>query len=161
MTSFLRRAILPLSLAAFAVSAAPSFLTTPFISQTAAHLTWGYQLDRLAMPVAFAVLVTAVLLTVGSWRTSRRRLGRAVLVLAVLLAGTAVLISSKNIAELAFNPLAQSRYVQIDDADHLDANDLVLGVHVDDQALIYPVGIIGYHHILNERLTGEPFVVTY
>ncbi len=161
MTSVLRRIILPLSLAAFAISAAPIFLTAPFFSQTDAHLTWGSRLDRLDMPVALAVLVTALLVSVGSWRTSRWRPGRAMLVLAVLLAGTAVWISSTNLAELTFRPLTEVRYVLIDEADHLDADDLVLGVQVDERTLIYPVNIIGYHHILNESLTGQPFVVTY
>lgn len=161
MTSVLRRIILPLSLAAFAISAASIFLTAPFFSQTDSHLTWGSRLDRLDMPVALAVLVTALLVSVGSWRNSKRLIGRAVLVLAVLLAGTAVGISSTNIAELTFSPLAEVRYILIDEADHLDADDLILGVQVDDRTLVYPVNIIGYHHILNERLTGQPFVVTY
>ncbi len=161
MTSVLRRIILPLSLAAFAISVAPIFLTAPFFSQTDTHLTWGSRLDRLDMPVALGVLVTALLVSFVSWRTSKGRLGRAPLVLAVLLAGTAVLISSTNLAELTFRPLAEGRYVLIDEADHLDADDLILGVQVDDRTLVYPVNIIGYHHILNERLTGQPFVVTY
>lgn len=161
MTSTLRRASLAFSLLAFAVVAAPAILTAPFNAQTDTHLTWAYWLARLGLPIAVIALVVALFAVAWSWRSSSGFVGRAARILAVLLAGAALWLSTANVAQWMFRPLGESRYVRLAEVEYLDADDLVLGVHRDGQALIYPVDIVGYHHILNERLTGEPFVVTY
>ncbi len=44
---------------------------------------------------------------------------------------------------------------------HVQPEDLVLGVKLGDETAAYPIPIVGYHHIVNDRLAGEPFVVTY
>lgn len=161
MISVLRKIVLPLSLVALAVAAAPSILTTPIIPQTDTYITWAYHLDGLGMPIALLALAAALIAIVTSWRAGIGRLGRVAQALAVLLAGSALWISNANVAEWAFRPHTSSSYVQLSDVDYMKADDLVLAVNMDDQTLIYPVGIVGYHHILNEQLTGEPFVVTY
>ena len=40
-------------------------------------------------------------------------------------------------------------------------SDLVLGVQIGDQARAYPVRAMGYHHLVNDLIAGEPIVATY
>jgi len=49
----------------------------------------------------------------------------------------------------------------MDQAEHVTAEVLVLGVTSGAESAAYPVPIIAYHHIVNDRLADEPFVVTY
>ena len=70
-------------------------------------------------------------------------------------------LARRNAFESFFEPLTRPGYVAAADADHLEDSDLVLGVALGGEAAAYPLAIIGYHHIINERLAGEPFVVTY
>ena len=161
MVSFLRKFVLPLSAVAFVTAAAPAILTTPFISQTDAHVGWAYRLDALGVPLASVSLLVAIFAIVVSWRVSVGRLSRVVQAFAVVLAGSALWASNANVAELAFRPLTESTYLQLSEVDYMEATDLVLGIELHDQPFIYPVSIVGYHHILNERMSGESFVVTY
>ena len=161
MISILQRLNLPFSLMAFAVVAAPIVLTSPGLSQTDTHLTWAYWLARFGLPMALIALVVAMLVGVGGWRTHSGLAGRAAMILAALLSSTALWISTANVLEWMFNPLSESHYVPLAEARYLDGDDLILGIRRDGQSLIYPVDIVAYHHILNERLAGEPFVVTY
>jgi hypothetical protein len=160
MASVLKALTLPLSLAAFALAAAPLFLTMPTVAQTSAHLQWAYRLDVLGLPLTLGVLIVTLVGLVAAWG-SGKWIGRAGLLLGVLLAAAAVWVSGASFAEMMFSPLDESRYIALGEADHVQDEDLVLGVQVGEQPLIYPVAIVGYHHILNERLAGEPFVVTY
>lgn len=46
-------------------------------------------------------------------------------------------------------------------ASWLDANELVLGITVGDAARAYPITQMAYHHIANDQIGGEPYLVTY
>ena len=46
-------------------------------------------------------------------------------------------------------------------ADWLSPDELVLGVVVGDQARAYPISQMAYHHIANDQIDGEPYLVTY
>ncbi len=47
------------------------------------------------------------------------------------------------------------------DADFMQPDDVVLGLVVGDTAIAFPVALMGYHHIANLEISGEPYVVTY
>ena len=161
MATLLRRSILPLAVLALAVALVPVALTAPMVAQSETHLSWAYRLRQIDFPLALVTLVAAVAIAIGTWRGGTKLLGRIGLVLAVIVAGGAVRFSTHNMLASMFEPLAASRYVPIGEAGHVDDEDLILGIEAGGERLIYPIGIIGYHHILNERLKGEPFVVTY
>lgn len=59
-------------------------------------------------------------------------------------------------------PIEQPVYVAAADIDILADEDLILGYVTDSgQAYAYPVKILNFHEIVNERLEGVPLVVTY
>ena len=43
----------------------------------------------------------------------------------------------------------------------VDPDDLVLGVVIKDDAVAFPVRRIGYHHVVNVTIGGEPIVASY
>lgn len=43
----------------------------------------------------------------------------------------------------------------------LPPQDLVLGAEREGEARMYPTATLRRHHIVNDRLAGEPFVVTF
>lgn len=154
------------SVAAAALVVVPQVLSMPFRPQTPASLEWVYRLKVIAPWATVALFVVAVWAIFRLWssrpRKSRARAVALALVLALCLAPIvgATYISRQNIFEQYFAPLPETRYTSAADAA-LDDAALVIGVEVDGQALAYPVSIVGYHHIVNDRLTSEPFVVTY
>lgn len=46
-------------------------------------------------------------------------------------------------------------------ATWLSADELVLGVVVGGAARAYPISQMAYHHIANDVIDGQPFLVTY
>lgn len=46
-------------------------------------------------------------------------------------------------------------------ATWLDPEELVLGVVIGDDARAYPISQMAYHHIANDQINGEPYLVTY
>ncbi len=62
-----------------------------------------------------------------------------------------------------------SRFVVLNDpavipgtqASWLTPDELVLGVVVGDEARAYPISQMAYHHIANDQIDGEPYLVTY
>ena len=46
-------------------------------------------------------------------------------------------------------------------ATWLAPDELVLGVTVGDEARAYPISQMAYHHIANDQIGGEPYLVTY
>ncbi|MCH7567433.1 MAG: DUF3179 domain-containing protein [Nitrospirae bacterium] len=62
-----------------------------------------------------------------------------------------------------------SSFVVLDDpavipgtqATWLDPEELILGVSVGGEARAYPISQMAYHHIANDQIDGEPYLVTY
>ncbi|NKB81753.1 MAG: DUF3179 domain-containing protein [Nitrospirales bacterium] len=52
-------------------------------------------------------------------------------------------------------------FVSASDAGFLDVQDRVLGVVEGDEAKAYPIKILNWHEIVNDRLGGKPVLVTY
>ncbi len=46
-------------------------------------------------------------------------------------------------------------------ATWLAPEELILGVTVGDEARAYPISQMAYHHIANDQINGEPYLVTY
>ncbi len=53
------------------------------------------------------------------------------------------------------------RVVPAEDARWLEAGSEVFGVVLDGEARAYPIPMIAYHHVVNDRLAGIPVAVTY
>ncbi len=61
----------------------------------------------------------------------------------------------------AFQVLDEPRVIAAEAAHWLEPDDIVLGVIWNSDARAYPVSQMAYHHIANDTIAGEPFLVTY
>ena len=52
-------------------------------------------------------------------------------------------------------------FLSASDGDYLPDADLVLGLDLMGQARAYPVRMMGYHHIVNDTVAGQPVLITY
>lgn len=76
---------------------------------------------------------------------------------------------SVGVAERSDRPeYHRGRFVVVDNplvipgnVSTLDDADLVLGYHRAGEARAYPVGIVAYHHIVNDTVLGTPLLVTF
>jgi len=53
------------------------------------------------------------------------------------------------------------RFVSADQAGHLEADDMEIGVSIDGEARAYPIKILNWHEVVNDEVTGIPIAVTY
>ena len=53
------------------------------------------------------------------------------------------------------------RFVAAAQADFLDAEDRVLGLHLNGAARAYPIAILNWHEIVNDRIDTQAAVVSY
>lgn len=60
-----------------------------------------------------------------------------------------------------FVVLDEPRVIPGSQATWLSTDELVLGVVVGEVARAYPISQMAYHHIANDVIDGEPFLVTY
>ena len=149
-----------LGLVAFFAFAYPMYVIRPFRAQGARELavalvvrSWG---PGVAVCAAIAALTVAYLL----WRRSLRWLPRTVVVLSTVLVVGFAALSHVNIYELMFHRIDAPEFIAADGAK-LDADDMVLAVTVAGAARAYPIRMMGYHHIVNDRIGNVPVVATY
>jgi hypothetical protein len=140
----------------------PSYLVSPMRSQTPDDLQWSHTLSTWAPALALIGLVAGVALAVIIWRRpGARLLGKVMVVVALVPLVLSTFATRLYLAEETFARLTEVVRIPASDATHVLSDDLVLGVKLGSEAAAYPLPIIGYHHIANDTLAGEPFVVTY
>lgn len=57
--------------------------------------------------------------------------------------------------------LSAPQMIVAEEADYLQPNDRVIGVVIDGQPRAYPLAILNYHEIVNDRVGEQPFAVSY
>jgi hypothetical protein len=133
----------------------------PQIAHTADDIAAAHRLFQIVPPLSIALLVVGALLTARSWRRHSGRLFRAASMLPVVVLLIGVVLVRGTFVELMFSPVDEARFVTVADAGFLEPEHLVLGVSIAGEAKAYPVAMMTYHHIVNDRLAGEPYVATY
>lgn len=140
----------------------PFYLVSPERSQTLADLELSRNLKNWNGPLTLAGLVVGAILALAIWRRPTTRIpGKAFVVVAVLLLALTAYGSHVNFAHVMFVQLPEVVRVPVSEATHVQPDDLLLAVEVGGEAAAYPFPIIGYHHLVHDRLAGEPYVVTY
>ena len=79
---------------------------------------------------------------------------------AIIAAGLGAYLTRVNVYELMFHPVDDPRFESARKAK-IDANDMVIAVNEGGIARAYPIRAMGYHHIVNDVVSGEPIVSTY
>ena len=148
-------------LAAVALVGVPIYLLWPFKPQGPSFVPWAWTLRRewapMVTPLLAAILVGG--LYVG-WKRTRWP-GRTALSLMAILGVGVAWFAYQNHFEWMFNPIAAPRFDVGAKAPAVDPDDLVLGVVIKDDAVAFPVRRIGYHHVVNVTIGGEPIVASY
>ena len=57
--------------------------------------------------------------------------------------------------------LLQPKFVSAQKADYMNPGDLIIGVVVAGQSRAYPIKILNWHEVVNDRLDDSAFVVTF
>ncbi len=60
-----------------------------------------------------------------------------------------------------FPPLDDPTVVSANEAPWLEAETLVLGAVQNGEARAYPIAMMTFHHVANDVLGGEPYLVTF
>jgi uncharacterized protein DUF3179 len=150
------------SLCAFAGIAAfliPTFIIRPFRYEAPGALLVAMALRQRA---PFATLLTAVAcfaLALALWRTVGRW-RKSVLVLVLLVVTFSAVMARLNYFEWMFHPIADPQFLAQSESK-LDPKEMVLSIHLGDDARAYPISQMAYHHVLNDVVAGVPIAVTY
>jgi hypothetical protein len=155
---------LALSLICAAVSIAcvglPMFVIRPFRPQGARELDFALTVHHVGPLLSGVCAAVALLLMVRFWRGAR--VGSRILLagLFVLAAFGAVRTHVNIFEERFFHPYESPAFASADEVK-VDPDDKVLAVRVGQEARAYPIGTIGYHHIVNDTVGGRAIAVTY
>ena len=161
----LRRPLTPLllgavaALAGFACFAYPMFVIRPFRHQGARELAVALAIKQAAPVVTILCAATAVICLIAFW--PRFQWGQRTLaaLLAILACGS-IWLARFNVYEIMFHPMGTPA-VEPAQTAKIDPDDMVLAVNVNHSSRAYPIRTMGYHHIANDWVGGEPIVATY
>ncbi len=148
-----------LALIGFACFAYPMFVIRPFRHQGATELAIALAVKQAATVVTILCAVMASLALIAFWpRISIPK--RVLSTVFALMACGSVWLARFNVYEIMFHPMGTPA-VEASQAAKIDPDDMVLAVNVNGNARAYPIRTMGYHHIANDWVGGEPIVATY
>ena len=150
-----------LTLAAAYAVLLPMRLLRPFEPQTESQVALAYELGRWTPIATVAAFLAGAVLCALLWRGRASRWLQVPAVVLVLALGGVAYGARINFFEKMFAPIEKAGFVAVTEADHLVPEEMVMGVVAGARAKAYPVGMMAYHHILNDEVGGEPIVVTY
>lgn len=160
LSRYLKSVTVALALVSLACFAVPMYVITPFRQQSAVELQVALLVKQVGPWVSTGCVVLALGVLVGSWRRigwSKRYVAGAALLLTI----AGAYLSRVNVyEELLFHPLGKPQFSTAGEA-RLDKDDMLLAVRVNGTARAYPIREMGYHHVVNDTVGGEPIVATY
>jgi hypothetical protein len=148
------------SLAAFACFAIPMYVIRPYRHQGVHELAVALFLKQIGPAVSAVCAFIALLIVVMTWRRAHTWISRTVMVLLLSLAVGGAYLSRINVYELMFHHLDSPQFQAARNA-HIDKDDMVLAVRLNGESRAYPIREMAYHHVVNDRVGGEPIVSTY
>jgi hypothetical protein len=134
----------------------------PSVVHTAEDIAAAHRLFQIVPMLGLVLAIVGTAITAFSWKRHSERVYRAVSILPVVALIVGAVLAQGTVVEMAmFSPIDEARFVAVAAASFLEPEHLVLGVSIGGEAKAYPVGMMTYHHIVNDRLAGEPYVATY
>jgi len=153
--------LLALALLCATIVVVPIVLIRPFGRQTPDILSLSYTLRAWSPFLTLASLVVAGILSVLLWPRVRTWKGKGTVAIGLAAIAATSWLARQNHFERIFHPIDRPELADASKAAGLEADDLVLGVRRGDEARAYPVRALAYHHLVNDRIGGEPIVATY
>lgn len=138
----------------------PVYVIWPFRAQGAGALAVALAVARFRPLVTLAAAIFALLAAVGYRRVQASRWRRT---LALAGAGFACLLAflgRVNIYELMFHHLDHPEFAAASGAT-IDKDDKVIAVKIGGSARAYPIRTMGYHHVVNDVVSGTAIAATY
>lgn len=151
--------IFALALVSLACFVYPMYVIRPFRHQGETELGIALFVKQIGPWLSAACAALGLAVLVYAWPRTRW-VARSSAVLALLLAIGGVYLARLNVYELMFHPAGAPQFQSVDRA-HLDKDDMLLTVRVNGVSRAYPIREMGYHHIINDVVGGEPIVSTY
>ncbi len=148
------------AITALAIVAIPVWLIQPFAPQTARDLGISYYLRSWSPILTIVLAIGAFFLSILIWRSSRW-FAKIPLILPLIMVGFSAWFAWQNHFLWMFNPLVNSAYAKVGEADFIKDEDLVLGVEINHEAVAYPILQMAYHHVVQDVVGGQPITATY
>jgi hypothetical protein len=145
------------SLACFII---PMYVIWPFRHQGPDELRVALFVKQIGPWLSASCILLALTTVIAGWRRMHGSISRSAAIFSLLLAIGGGYLARVNVYELMFHPVGPPQFQSIKDA-HLDKDDMVIAVRVNGVSRAYPIREMGYHHIVNDTLAGEPIVSTY
>ena len=139
----------------------PVYLIQPFAAQTENQVTLSYFLKNWSPVLTIVFAFAAIGLAVFIWRNSKRRFGKAALLIPLLIIFVFAWLARQNHFEWMFNPLKSAEFAKVSDVDFVADDEMVLAVKINDDAAAFPVRQMAYHHIAQAVVGGTPITATY
>jgi hypothetical protein len=158
-----RRLVIPLATAvtliAIASIAIPLYVIRPFVPEDPHALAFALGLRSVAPWITLLCAAALVLLTASAWNHIRSP-GCLALVLAIAFVILCVVAARVNIFERMFHPNPAPSFASASEAI-VDPGDMLLAVKINGQPRAYPIRYLGYHHVINDTVSGQPIAITY
>jgi hypothetical protein len=150
-----------IAITAFAVVAIPVYLIQPFAPQTERGIEISYSFKSWSPILTVIFAIIALFLSIVIWRNSKRWFTNIPLILPLVLIGFSAWFAQQNHFLWMFNPLANSSYATVSDANFIKDDEMVLAVKINNEAVAYPILQMAYHHVVADVVGGQPITATY
>lgn len=151
------RISLLLAALALAVAIFPLWIIQPFKAQSSRLLPLALAAFRFGPWVTLACILLIAWIVARSFQLRRQRIITSICFLVI---AACTLLTHTNIFEKMFHPAGDPVFVPAS-ALSLADNDTLLSATLNRETHAYPLLEIAYHHVINDRLGGEPIVATY
>jgi Protein of unknown function (DUF3179) len=146
-----------LALGCFAI---PMYVIRPFRAQSSGSLNFALHVIAWSAWLAPLCAAIALLLGVALWLRGPGKLRRTGIVFGLVLAALALAATRVNIYERMFHPDPNPHFLPPAQA-WVGDEDMVMAVRIGGQSRAYPIRQMGYHHVINDVVGGQPIVATY
>jgi hypothetical protein len=137
----------------------PVLVLRPFRYESPRSLWLAMATHQHAPLVTFLFAVIVSVLTLMCWAGSGRW-QKLVLALGVLSLVAAAVLVRINYFERMFHPVVSDNFEPASQIK-LDSTEMVMAVHLGDEARAYPIRAMAYHHLVNDVIADWAIVVTY
>ena len=139
---------------------APTYVIRPFRPQGPREFEFALTVRQAGPIVSTLCLLLAAAAAFLAWPHACRVLSRVGLAICVIAALAGAILVRVNIFEIMFHPYLSPSFGPADSVD-LASDDMVISLSVGGETHAYPVGALGYHHIVNDVVGGIPVAATY
>ncbi len=129
-------------------------------SQKADTINTAYFLHKYIFLIRLSLLLLIAFLLFKAY-TSWKKWGKITFIFFMLLySGIFYLVNFKFLADKMFYQPTNKTLVDYR-TNKVSPEKLIVGIIINDEARAYPIEIIGYHHQVQDTVSGQPIMVTY